>query len=780
MGYKVNKLSLNQKRLKRLEEKWKSLLELYKDRGDYMMVIHPDGRAEKIPFEEYKLRHERRFIIKSIYDLLPEELIYIPHKGSLKILAFSDYRVHNLKRLLSFVENLSEKPDVIIYAGDDVCRFAPPPQELLVSKCQQMKSSYKYGDELIHFGCSEEFNFIWRFSKRLSTAPDDSYLRSRFSLLVEFIREISDLARNFKGGDFISSLNNVIYDKYRALNLDILINEFRYFRDLIIIGKDTELKIIKLTHDLKRDMILLDPISRKLISIKDVDSFAFKKIMEDDKFIYYYVIESNRVNNLFEELAKRSRYGLIAIVGNDGGILDRDLIYGDRVFNGHRSWVRIGKFFIVGQEGSTDGIGSFGGYLEADVKIRLELAREFAEPDAKLIVVSHTPPRGVLDRALRFGARSIGSIALRDFIEESSSMIPLVICGHVHKQGGSWDRIDNTIVVNVSSHDSIFAKANIAWITVDENGIVNVNFYKLPSPVEDIFESKPRERWLEELINFIGLSRSEAELFIEMFSKYGKSFLEDLDKLANLKFKFGFTWDNVFKLYTHGVISADQINDKIIEKVARNSRYPHNIHLRRAYINLLRERERENIYLLHPLPLGNEEKYIIVDTEYTPNNVILYGFYDPFLGEVRQFWFNEVNKVIEYVNSRRDHVFIYWGGADKKILNERLGLNIKTLNLLYYVQIALVAPIESTTLQDVHRILCGFTEDQWWQENFYDVDWVDKLYLCNVLMRNSNDSIAREKLANINRADLLALNCVINKLKNLPVKTKEETIHNNI
>jgi hypothetical protein len=48
------------------------------------------------------------------------------------------------------------------------------------------------------------------------------------------------------------------------------------------------------------------------------------------------------------------------------------------------------------------------------------------------------------------------------------------------------------------------------------------------------------------------------------------------------------------------------------------------------------------------------------------------------------------------------------------LLNE-LGVNPQTFNLLYFCQTSLVAPIDSTTLKDVHDALCGHVEDEWWK-----------------------------------------------------------------
>src|SRR5438105_2013716 len=46
-----------------------------------------------------------------------------PHRGdSLRLLAFSDYRVQNIDSLIRFLK-AQQPPDLILYAGDDIRRF---------------------------------------------------------------------------------------------------------------------------------------------------------------------------------------------------------------------------------------------------------------------------------------------------------------------------------------------------------------------------------------------------------------------------------------------------------------------------------------------------------------------------------------------------------------------------------------------------------------------------------------------------------------------------------
>lgn len=60
------------------------------------------------------------------------------------------------------------------------------------------------------------------------------------------------------------------------------------------------------------------------------------------------------------------------------------------------------------------------------------------------VLVTHSPPRGCLDRSRQ--GRSLGSEAVRAAIERSRPA--LVVCGHIHESGGRWELLDGVPVVN--------------------------------------------------------------------------------------------------------------------------------------------------------------------------------------------------------------------------------------------------------------------------------------------------------------------------------------------
>jgi len=60
------------------------------------------------------------------------------------------------------------------------------------------------------------------------------------------------------------------------------------------------------------------------------------------------------------------------------------------------------------------------------------------------VLVSHSPPRGVLDRSA--DGRSLGSTALRETINTKKPN--LVVCGHIHASAGRIERCGATTVIN--------------------------------------------------------------------------------------------------------------------------------------------------------------------------------------------------------------------------------------------------------------------------------------------------------------------------------------------
>ncbi|MFC4359262.1 ribonuclease H-like domain-containing protein [Halobium salinum] len=168
-------------------------------------------------------------------------------------------------------------------------------------------------------------------------------------------------------------------------------------------------------------------------------------------------------SNYLDELADRAGADLGFVRGND----DLPAAVGpeletDRVHDLHRNPYQHGNYVVVGQEGAigSEAIGPLT-YSEQEVREHL---REFSESyqRKRIILVTHTPPYGILDIGQRFGERHLGSKAVYEFIE---SMSPeLTVCGHVHQFGGQTEFSKFGPIVNVASHDDPNADGRFATI----------------------------------------------------------------------------------------------------------------------------------------------------------------------------------------------------------------------------------------------------------------------------------------------------------------------------
>jgi Icc-related predicted phosphoesterase len=763
---------------KKIERRREKLFRIYKNKCEKFVEEEGD---KKVNFEEYKRSLSRRFgKHPPLQLLLPHRLVEIEHEGPLTILAFSDYRVHEFEPLLDYVDRLGMKPDLIVYAGDDIMRFAPTPLRHLQESLHILTPNKGYLEELVDAGVSyagryhfsTRFGFILRLSKRFNGSA-----RDRVSTMLKLVHDIREAlqASLFESPE---ALQEFLAHISPSLKVKVTDHSHRPARRQVII-KDMTTKTQILTLELDESSRLREPAlflkSGYWILDRECGGEVppCVKVYEDKQYFYYYVAANQPSRNFFEELAKRAKYGLLAVIGNDEGPETRFWIYGENVYDLHGTLFKVGQFLITGLEGSTDGLGASGKYLEGDVKLRLEFVQGMLKHDERLIIVSHTPPRGVLDRALRYGEEAVGSLALRDFVEVEKRVC-LVICGHVHSCGGRYERLNNAVIINVSSHDDPYSRVNVALIVVEPSGNVDVKIDKLPSLIECLLK---RGTMKDELVEKVRLSEKEATYFIEAAKMYSPEIYEHLEDLAHIKFRYGLPWNIVFEFYKRGIRRAEDINENVFQDVLTEARGLDRAHLRRARAKFMREMKKGVVGLLTPFPLRESEKVIIFDTEYNLEGGVLYGFLDPSTGEVKQFWFDEVENAIKYLRDKKGYVSVHYGGHDKSILLEELHHNAPTFNLLYFVQTSLVAPIDSASLENVHDVLCGHMSDKWWETYFYGMDGLTKLILCNQILNNPDDLKLRKELAEANKADILALHGVMTKIKELPVIEGSSFVH---
>lgn len=179
--------------------------------------------------------------------------------------------------------------------------------------------------------------------------------------------------------------------------------------------------------------------------------------------IYY----RRRSDSWLDSIASQSSHGLGAIVGNDCKWVDRYRLSGANIYNLHEEPLVIGDLAVLGLEGSPLDIGYIL-YEEDEAREHLESQYEKTQGAKRRILVTHAPPKGVLDLSRRFDIHHIGSQVVREFIEERD--IDLVICGHSHINGGRFEKVGNCHVLNIASHDYRGAPGRIALIELGKKG----------------------------------------------------------------------------------------------------------------------------------------------------------------------------------------------------------------------------------------------------------------------------------------------------------------------
>ena len=723
------------------------------------------------------------FMGYDINDLYPRKVIDIPHEGEIRILAFSDYRIQRIEHLFRHIAERREKPDIIIYAGDDIQRFNYIPWEVIDARREEFPAK-------CDLGYFEEFTYPWiSVSGRMVKAPiikfrvprdrlDSSDIKSailsrirQLNALIEVVENSINKCADLKNG--IQKANASL--KSLGLNLRVRLQEHSYGRYTLHLH-DEEFKTCIKKSDLPTT----------------TDTNILVKVIEsNDKLVTGYLQFLSTTSNLFEKLALLSKYGLAAIIGNDEHSYVRSMIKGKNVYNVHYTPLRIGKFLILGQEGAVAVERYSPGYVnyrEGDVKFHLTLAARAKSPGDKIIIVSHTPPQGILDRAIRFGERSIGSRALRDFIEERSD-VALVICGHVHSCGGRSEGLNKALIVNVSSHDDPFSRANIAWIRLKPEGTADVEFEKLPSLVEDILTDKgfTMESKIEALISRAGIPKTHAPAFFDCYVEYGKKFLDAIEDLAYLHFRYGFSWSHLTEMFRHGVTKESDVTEEIISKVANKFSGIERRNLQQFW-RRFKSIQAESPYLLDEPVFLESSPIIVFDSEYAvaeTNIPVLYGFLNMETDEARSFWKGEEADMIEWLrkNLSENAVIIHYGGDDRKILynaflevsglREAEKVKGQLYNVLSFFQTSLVSPkLRSVSLENVFDALCGTRiDDPYWRENFYMIDGIIKNGLCHrIVNSNFNDEEAKRRILNANKADLLALKEILTCICNLKVK----------
>lgn len=408
-----------------------------------------------------------------------------------RIVAFSDYRIQDIELLLDFVGTLKPKPDLLLYGGDDVSRFGPYPDDLLAKELEDTPC----GPWSI--GRTESGAYVFNLGVRFK--DPDSARDALTDAVAESLRKEKEIQEvvlsRIRAGTGRGWINPAVKALTKA-GFSVNVREFSSGMSLALlevrgprfrwrvtanIGPDGKASchVRSAWSDIVRNGLGDQPMDRSI-----VESFLRSKclvILEDSngsskKALLYNPTQSK---NFFEELARKSSYGLCAVIGNDDYDSVSQLIRGSDVYNVHESPVLLGEYAVIGMEGSPTspdepGIGACL-YTEEEIKRHLESFQEYVR-GKKLIIISHAPPRGVLDHAVRFGRRDIGSQALKKFVVDNPS-VEFVVCGHVHRCGGLTSKLGDALVVNAASHDNYGEAGRVAVVDIGPAGQTSVEWH---------------------------------------------------------------------------------------------------------------------------------------------------------------------------------------------------------------------------------------------------------------------------------------------------------------
>ncbi|MBN1545243.1 MAG: metallophosphoesterase family protein [Syntrophaceae bacterium] len=137
---------------------------------------------------------------------------------------------------------------------------------------------------------------------------------------------------------------------------------------------------------------------------------------------------------------------ILAVHGNWDRSEVKDFLVG-KGYSLHEKGVIIGGIGFFGLGGSSPTpMNTATEYTEEEIATFLNRGYEMVRDAQKIILVSHCPPRGVLDRT--YLGLSGGSKSVRSFLE--THRVDLCLCGHIH-EGAGIETFRETLVANSGS-----------------------------------------------------------------------------------------------------------------------------------------------------------------------------------------------------------------------------------------------------------------------------------------------------------------------------------------
>lgn len=501
-----------------------------------------------------------------------------------------------------------------------------------------------------------------------------------------------------------SKLRIVAFSDYRVQDIDLVIDFLQKMKekpDLILYGGDDLIRFVE---------------------------FELVRVRER-----LHVFKRGKIKrNRFEEIATFSKLGLCAIAGNDD-FLGHEYICGKNVHNVQEEPFVFGNYVVIGIEGAIKdqsdksiGIGHTL-FNESTLQKYLEQVKKKYK-NKKMIILSHSPPRNALDLAYRFGIRNIGSRVLRKFIETNQENIPLVVCGHVHLQGGNSVAIGKTTVVNAASHDDMGEPGRIAIIDIRGNNI-KVDWHEIWG-IRGIFGIGPAKY---EMLKEAGLMTLE--------QLYGVT-IEDVSKFLRCNSQFA----NTILIRARAVYEKKVIPLEKIISIEENS----------TFLDIETDLQQKLVWLIGVYFKKTGEFVQFVAHTPSEERTILKGFLDKmkdFRGKIYTFSGTKFDERV--LKNRLDHYRMNYGDLAEFI------------DLMRYIQRSFALPLKSYGLKSIashfgynyrHPDLSGMT--------------VALEYLSNY--QRTKDKRLMKKLLEYNEDDIRSLPWIMNKLSSITEEIQVE------
>ncbi|WP_292459749.1 metallophosphoesterase [Methanothermococcus sp.] len=674
-------------------------------------------------------------------------------ENKLRIVAFSDLRAHSIEKCIEIIKDI--EPDVILYGGDDIDRFESLPQKLLKQIIEQKVNTFD--KEKIQYAP------LVNIDKKSSATLSDI-------AIFYFKKE----KKKYTKKEIINYLSNYIFN-----------NSNNY-------------EIRSMLYD------KINKYENKEPPLEDIKNFLEKQII-------YYIDKNESIGGLiyfsnkkeyFKKLAELSKNGLCFVLGNDNHPIYREIgIKHKNVYDVHTKPLVIGDFVIIGLEGApTDTkINYILSYDDKTVKKHLNnMAKKYK--NKKIIVLSHAPPYNILDYAIRFGGKHIGSKPLLEFIKEKKPL--LVVCGHVHREGSNETLFENTHIINVASHDDDISHGNMALIEIEENEI-KTKWIKIPSNFElAVKSSKTGDELYKNLCKLGVLYERECKILRSAIEEFGDEFVSDFPNLYwNIKCKYGFSLSHVIELYRMGVKKPEDIKKEHAVKLVQKIKNGLSKMILMEAISKVFAKDGELVILSNDLGWLFEKKVVYFDVEYiNSSNVVLYGFLID--GKIKQFSIGEEEEVVNLVNKliSEGYKILHYGGEDRNsILNLFRSRKIKLkpvkeafINVHHKIKTQIGIPMPSKTLKDV----CDYFDNSEKKIKIfkyklpnggiltyegtrpYDFDGMRKVEFCKKILESYQNDVDFKNmeeyhlLKRTNEVDLYDLQKIVNNLRD-KIKQKD-------